>query len=60
MSVFKVEYKGETGQVLLSLTVKASNSDEAENRVIREFNLPVAFLSTEILPGVDNREADLL
>lgn len=60
MSVFAVKYKSEEGQDLLTLKVKASNSEAAVERVLRDFNLPKSSLTVELLPGVDNREADLL
>lgn len=60
MAVFQVKYKSEEGQDLLTLKVKASNKEEAVERVLRDFNLPKEALEVEILPGVDNREADLL
>lgn len=60
MSVFLVKYKSEEGQDLLTLKVKASNSEEAIARVIREFNLLKKDLEVDVLRGVDNREADLI
>lgn len=60
MSVFLVKYKSEEGQDLLTLKVKASDGESALERVIREFNLPKKDLEVDILPGIDNREVDLL